>query len=130
MDCTNNSVLGICQACSKDKDWLSHKCFKIRRFFNTNISLALLRRLRPNTLRCTLLCTTRSLENVVFFSSSAKIRTIKCRTKTIHNSIGTSWLHYNIIDNYGYNIISMPSCVVFIILCINILNFMYHVFLK
>ena len=36
---------------------------------------------------------------------------MKCRTKTIHNSIETYWLHYNIIDNYGYNIISMPSCV-------------------
>ena len=34
--------------------------------FNTNISLALLRRLRPNTLRYTLLYATRSLENVVF----------------------------------------------------------------
>ena len=33
---------------------------------NTNISLALLRRLRSNTLRCTLLCPTENLENEAF----------------------------------------------------------------
>ena len=39
---------------------------KLEILFNTNISLALLRRLRPNTLRYTLLYATRSLENVAF----------------------------------------------------------------
>ena len=39
---------------------------KLEKLFNTNISLALLRRLRPNTLRYTLLFETRSLENVAF----------------------------------------------------------------
>ena len=55
---------------------------KLEILFNTNISLALLRRLRPNTLRYTLLYATRSLENVAFFVLSPKIRTIKCSTKT------------------------------------------------
>ena len=39
---------------------------KLEILFNTNISLGLLRRLRPNTLRYTLLYATRSLENVAF----------------------------------------------------------------
>ena len=55
---------------------------KLEILFNTNISLALLHRLRPNTLRYTLLYTTRSLEKCSFFVLSPKISTIKCRTKT------------------------------------------------
>ena len=39
---------------------------KLEIIFNTNISLALLHRLRPNTLQYTLLYATRSLENVAF----------------------------------------------------------------
>ena len=39
---------------------------KLEILFNTNLSLALLRRLRPNTLRYTLLYATRSLENIAF----------------------------------------------------------------
>ena len=54
---------------------------KLEILFNTNFSMALLRRLRPNTLQYTLLYTTRSLENVAFVLSS-KTRTIKCRIIT------------------------------------------------
>ena len=39
---------------------------KLEKLFNTNISLALLCRLRSNTLRSTLLYATRSLENIPF----------------------------------------------------------------
>ena len=45
---------------------------KLEILFNTNISLALLRRLRSNTLRYTLLYATRSLENVAFLCSVQK----------------------------------------------------------
>ena len=45
---------------------------KLEILFNTNISLAPLRRLRPNTLRYTLLYATRSLENVAFFCVDSK----------------------------------------------------------
>ena len=55
---------------------------KLEILFNTNISLALLRCLRPNTLRYTLLYATRSLENVAFLLLSPKIRTIECSIKT------------------------------------------------
>ena len=53
---------------------------KVEILFNTNISLALLRRLRPNTLQYTLLYAARSLD--VSFVLSSKTRTIKCRTIT------------------------------------------------
>ena len=55
---------------------------KLEILLNTIISLALLRLLRPNTLRYTLLYVTRSLENVFFFCVESKIRTLKCSTKT------------------------------------------------
>ena len=58
---------------------ISASKFKI--LFVTNISLALLRRQRPNILRYTLLYATRSFENVVFYIVS-KIGTIKRCAKT------------------------------------------------
>ena len=45
---------------------------KLEMLFNTNISLALLRRLRPNTSRYTLLHATRSLDKVVFLCVESK----------------------------------------------------------
>ena len=53
---------------------------KLEILVNTNISLALLRRLRSNTLRYTLLCS--KLRKCRFFVLSQKIRAIKCSTKT------------------------------------------------
>ena len=58
---------------------------KLEILFNTiKLFLALLRRLRPNTLRYTLLYATRSFVKVAFLCPkiSPKIRTIKCSTKT------------------------------------------------
>ena len=55
---------------------------KFEILFITNISLALLRRQRPNNLPYTLLYATRILENVAIFVNSPIIRTIKCRTET------------------------------------------------
>ena len=59
---------------------ISASKFKI--LFVTNISLALLRRQRPNILRYTLLYATRSFENVAFCILRPKIGTVKRCAKT------------------------------------------------
>ena len=55
---------------------------RLEMLFNTNISLALLHGLRSNTLRYTLLCSTRSLENIAFCIKS-KNKDNESRTETL-----------------------------------------------
>ena len=55
---------------------------KLEILFNTNISLALLRRLRPNTFRIHIIVFNSKLRKCSFFVLSPKIRTIECSTKT------------------------------------------------
>ena len=64
LDCTDNTVFHFVKRVVKWKIDFLVSASKLEVLFNTNISLAPLRRLRPNTLRYTSLHATRSLENV------------------------------------------------------------------
>ena len=63
LDCTI-AFIEIAKRVVKAKIDFLISASKLEILFNTNISLTLLRRLRSNTLRYTLLYTTQSLENV------------------------------------------------------------------
>ena len=61
VDCTDNTGFQFVKRVVKAKIDFLVSASKLEIVFNTNISLAPLRRLRPNTLRYTLLYATRSL---------------------------------------------------------------------
>ena len=66
LDCEKIAFLEIANSVVKAKINFLISASRLEILFNTNISLVLLRRLRPNPLRKTLLYATQSLQNVAF----------------------------------------------------------------